>query len=124
MVKAFLVCSLLGLVGCTHGSSLRSRSAGDLHCPANDLKIYHLDDRSYRVIGCGQEVVYVSTCDGAAGTVGRSCTWLANENITQANARAAPAPNTTVPGCSFDTQCKGDRVCVDRQCVTPPAPQQ
>ena len=113
--NGFLCCLLLGLTSCTHGASLRSRSAGDLHCPAGDLQIYRLDDRSYRVIGCDQEVVYVSTCDAH-----RNCTWVVNENIVQARARSEQVPQASGTGCSFDAQCKGDRICVDRQCAAPP----
>ncbi|MEP7053389.1 MAG: hypothetical protein ABJB12_23700 [Pseudomonadota bacterium] len=116
--KAFLCCLLLGLTSCTHSASLRSRSAGDLHCRAEDLRIYHLDDRSYRVVGCGLEAVYVSTCDAH-----RNCTWVVNEAITPASARSASAPNATVVGCDSDAQCKGDRICVDRNCTAPPSPQ-
>lgn len=117
VMKASLVCLLFVLASCTHGSSLRSRSAGDLHCRAEDLRIYHLDDRSYRVIGCGLEAVYISTCDAH-----RNCTWVVNEAITPASASSASTPNATLPGCGSDAQCKGDRICVDRQCVAPSPP--
>ncbi len=35
----------------------------------------------------------------------------------------APAANapTAAEGCRFDTQCKGDRICVQGQCTDPPA---
>lgn len=49
--------------------------------------------------------------------------------VVVAATTAAPAPTpapvsalTATPatgGCEYDTQCKGDRVCVDRQCVDP-----
>ena len=32
----------------------------------------------------------------------------------------APAPAAAAGGCSFDTQCKGDRICVKGACVDPP----
>lgn len=31
-----------------------------------------------------------------------------------------PAAPAATAGCSFDTQCKGDRICVDGKCVSPP----
>jgi hypothetical protein len=40
---------------------------------------------------------------------------------------AAAAPATKHGGCEFDTQCKGDRICVDGECEAPaktPAPAQ
>lgn len=33
-----------------------------------------------------------------------------------------PAPPTTSGGCSSDMDCKGERVCENRQCITPRAP--
>jgi hypothetical protein len=37
-----------------------------------------------------------------------------------APARVAPAaPAAGQPGCQYDTQCKGERVCVSGQCVDP-----
>ncbi len=122
--KALLFAWVVVAIGCTmEGSSLRSRSAGDLHCPAADLRIYKLDERSFRVVGCSQEVVYFDTCD--IRTTGRTCTWVMNSSDDQARkgttelgAASAPAPGG---GCSFDNQCKGDRVCVQHQCVSPAA---
>jgi hypothetical protein len=35
---------------------------------------------------------------------------------------AEPAPAPAPQGCQYDTQCKGDRLCVEGQCVDPPAP--
>ena len=32
---------------------------------------------------------------------------------------AAEAPKSKPAGCEFDTQCKGDRVCIDGKCVSP-----
>lgn len=110
------VLGMLASVGCSQGPSLRARSAGDLHCPAESVKIFRLDDRAYRVVGCEQEAVYLSTCDAPVGSATRECTWVLDS-------RRNPVAKPTVavaPGCSFDTQCKGDRVCVNRECVAPP----
>jgi hypothetical protein len=41
-------------------------------------------------------------------------------DIAGARRPAAPAP-APASGCQFDTQCKGDRVCVKGECVAPPA---
>jgi hypothetical protein len=39
---------------------------------------------------------------------------------------SAPSPDSEKAkrrsGCEYDTQCKGDRICVDRRGVSPPAP--
>ena len=119
--RVFLV-GCLGLMACEANTpSLRARSAGDLHCPAEVLKIYQLDDRAYRVVGCEQEVVYISVCIGPRSAMNTDCTW--HVDSTRSNAAAKqPAKQATSDGCSFDTQCKGDRVCVNKQCVAPPTP--
>lgn len=119
--KLFLV-GCLGLAACAETPSLRARSAGDLHCPAESLKIYQLDERAYRVVGCEQEVVYISICDGPQSSLSRECTWAVDSTRSNAVAAKAPAKQAAADGCSFDTQCKGDRVCVNRQCVPSPPP--
>jgi hypothetical protein len=103
--------------GCSQGSSLRARSAGDMHCPAETLLIHRVDDRTYRVNGCEQEMVYISSCErpGATTAQDQDCTWVANTTSTDASAAARPG----ALGCSFDNQCKGDRICVNKACVAP-----
>jgi hypothetical protein len=87
-----------------------------MHCRQAYLKIYQLDDRSYRVVGCGQESVYVKTCAGR-GEADEDCTWILDskdsENPVPVRVVSAPA------GCSYDNQCKGDRICVKHQCIAP-----
>ena len=107
---AFL-CVVFGVSCVSHGPSLRSRSAGDMHCSAQQLLIYHLDERSYRVVVCGPEFVYVSSCEDPDAK-SDSCTWILNSH-------AEPASDAA-PGCSSDSQCKGDRICVHKECVAPP----
>lgn len=102
---------MLSLLNCTHGASLRQRSAGDMHCPADTLEIYKIDERSYRVVGCDQEHVYISTCTNAVDK--SNCTWVLNSH------RGEPKAEAATPGCSYDAQCKGDRVCVKHECVAP-----
>ena len=46
---------------------------------------------------------------------------------TSAVAAVAAAPAIRHGGCEFDTQCKGDRICVDGECEAPaetPSPAQ
>jgi hypothetical protein len=118
-----LAIGLLVVAACTEkGPSLRARSAGDLHCPAETLTIYKLDDRAYRVAGCQQEVVYISVCDAPEGYTNRRCTWAVDSTRNSAVAAKQPDEKASAAGCSFDTQCKGDRICVQKQCVAPPAP--
>jgi hypothetical protein len=85
-----------------------------MHCPAEELLIHRVDDRTYRVNGCEQEVVYISSCERPAES--QSCTWVANTTNTDFKAD----PSRAGSGCSFDNQCKGDRICVNKACVAPP----
>jgi hypothetical protein len=32
---------------------------------------------------------------------------------------SSPPPPPTIPGCTKDTDCKGDRICVDAACMSP-----
>jgi|SRR6188768_1853972 len=118
-IRVILV-GCLGLLACAESPSLRARSAGDMHCPAEELKIYQLDEMAYRVVGCEQEVVYVSVCDAPPGNMARSCTWVVDTKRNPPAGTKPPANSATSEGCSFDTQCKGDRLCVNKQCVNPP----
>jgi len=121
----------IAAVGCNlgHGGSLRARSAGDMNCPKSELSIYQLDDRSYRVEGCGQEAVYIESCE-RPNSMESECTWVLNstrdDGQQHTGSMADPAPRkatptaSAAPGCSYDTQCKGDRVCVKHECVAAP----
>jgi hypothetical protein len=112
------------MAGCAEEwPSLRARSAGDLHCAAETLKIYKLDERAYRVVGCRQDVVYISVCDRPSAYGERQCTWVVDTARRTPAAEAEKQPATGAPegGCSFDAQCKGDRICVQKQCVAPPS---
>jgi len=122
-MKAVWVFFLVGLAGCGYhsGPSLKARSAGDMHCAPEALRIYRLDQRSYRVVGCQQEAVYIAVCEypRAAFVEDRNCTWVmdvARKNASEPVAAPTPAP---AAGCSFDTQCKGDRICSQGQCASP-----
>jgi len=126
-VLLFLGCALLSCG--ERGSSLRARSAGDLHCAPKALKIYRVDDRTYRVIGCQQEAVYISSCDASAvNGMSRGCVWIENSTRHAASAGNQPSDGqavstpTSAAGCSFDAQCKGDRICVNHECAAPAEP--
>ncbi|HYP77417.1 MAG TPA: hypothetical protein VER12_15710 [Polyangiaceae bacterium] len=120
-----LLLGCLIMAGCADGApSLRARSAGDLQCAAEELKIYKLDERAYRVVGCEQDVVYISTCDAPEGSLTRKCTWLLDSARSASNSAPSkpPAKSGAETGCSFDAQCKGDRICVAKECVAPTTP--
>jgi len=122
--RVFLV-GCLGLMACAEGmdmSSLRTRSAADLQCPIEELKVYQLDGRAFYVTGCQQANTYISVCDAPEGYATRKCTWSLDSARSPTAAAEQPAKRATDAGCSFDTQCKGDRICVKKQCVAPPGP--
>ena len=110
-------------VGCGGSDlpSLRARSSSDLHCAAEAVKIYQLDERAYRVVGCEQEVVYIAICDVPVGYPERKCTWHVDSSRNATASTKQPESGASGKGCSFDTQCKGDRICVQGQCVAPTA---
>ena len=68
-------------------------------------------------------VVYSSpTMGGNAGTT--TSAMVMGEALRCAKGEDAPGPAKpidapTVAGCQYDTQCKGNRVCVDGKCVAP-----
>jgi len=117
--KRWFIIVGMGFVGCSHsGGSLRARSAGDTHCPEADLKIYRIDDRSYRVVGCGQESVYIEVCARAGGVKG-DCTWHLDAKDTGRPVSVQVVGEPASAGCSYDNQCKGERVCVNHECKAP-----
>src|SRR6478752_7047411 len=102
-LKLFLLGCLV-MAGCAEERpSLRARSAGDLHCASEELKIYKLDERAYRVVGCQQDVVYISTCDAPEGSLTRNCTWLLDSARSASNSAPSkpPAKSGAETGCSF-----------------------
>ena len=118
MKKRWLLLGAISLVQCARGGSLRARSAGDMNCSETELKIYQLDDRSYRVVGCGQQSVYIEVC-ARGGGVDRDCTWHLDSKDAQGPVPVQVVSAPAAVGCSYDNQCKGDRVCVQHQCVAP-----
>lgn len=118
MKKRWLLLGAISLVQCGSGSSLRARSAGDMHCSEEELKIYQLDDRSYRVVGCGQESVYIEVC-ARETSVNPDCTWHLDSKDAQGPVPVQVVSAPAAGGCSYDNQCKGDRICVKHQCVAP-----
>lgn len=51
----------LGLVACAPTSTPRIRVARDLGCSADETTIDRLDDRRWRVTGCGRTAIYLCT---------------------------------------------------------------
>jgi hypothetical protein len=86
-----------------------------MRCSEEELKIYKLDDRSYKVVGCGEESVYLEVCAGENG----DCTWHLDSKFAHGPVPVQVVGAPAAGGCSYDNQCKGDRICVKHQCVAP-----
>jgi hypothetical protein len=126
--------SIFGLVGCATISP-GAASSGAIGCAEKDIRISNddlgLSTRTWQAECSGKRYF----CSGTAGTPNHvSCT-LANDTpavatsteaaarvdalaATQPVAAAQPCPPVE-SGCAYDTQCKGERICRDHQCVDP-----
>lgn len=80
---------LVALVGCAGASKdqLLRRASFDLACDPKSLTVIELDRQTSGVMGCGQRVTYVESCDGPRENMTTSCTWVLNKGTTV----AAPA---------------------------------
>ncbi|MBX3225832.1 MAG: hypothetical protein KIT84_30355 [Labilithrix sp.] len=60
----WIACSLfvaLGLVACAPTSTPRIRVARDLGCTADETTTVRIDERRWRVSGCGRTAIYLCT---------------------------------------------------------------
>ena len=115
--------------GAGHGAAAAIASAvHDLPCPR--ASIVAIDDLTLE--GCGQRVTYRAVAQNIATppghqriTDGRRYMLVGRIPISGAVASATPPPSmppaSSAPGCLKDTDCKGDRVCVQGQCADPKA---
>lgn len=53
-------------------AQLGYRAVFDLGCPAGQLGLYHVDERTKVIVGCGRRLVYMEHCDSGAGN---TCSW-------------------------------------------------
>jgi hypothetical protein len=122
--------------------------AGCTSVLATDGRVFSSGDEAVRAsaahdLGCGPELVVVRDLEGESVVDG--CGWRATyryvspgphfgdkSNIVLVSrfpsgsggrapplAAPAPPPAGSAPGCSKDTDCKGDRVCAQGQCADP-----
>jgi hypothetical protein len=72
---------------------LEARSAFDLGCSYRELSLYHFDDRTKGVTGCGRRLTYVEDCRDLGTAV--SCSWVLNSppgGVDATSSRPAPPP--------------------------------
>ena len=119
-----LSASSLVLFGC---ASLESASSGQIGCAEQDITITEdemgIGTRTW-VARCHGRRFFCSAVEGTQV----SCKEAIDEPRTRQHGDrgelvrrpAAPPPAEPVEsGCQYDTQCKGDRICDDGECVTP-----
>lgn len=111
---SFAVCLLALLSGC---ASLAPLSAGQIGCADRDIviteSVSHLGSRTW-----------VATCKGRR----YRCTSSETRYDRDVSCREeggnslSVEPTVAAPGCSYDTQCKGERLCKKGTCVDPNEP--
>jgi hypothetical protein len=72
-----MLSSCVGQFSADRGA-LRRRASFDLSCPASQLRMVDLDEKTVGVSGCGDKAVYVSACDGQPGHFTTTCKWVQN----------------------------------------------
>jgi hypothetical protein len=107
-----LVAIAVAMTGC---ATLQHVSSGQTGCSPEEIAISNdqggWGTRTWTAECRGQVYQCSAHGGGSHSTAQVSCTPKPNA----ATAREAPAE----AGCSYDTQCKGDRVCVKGACVDP-----
>jgi len=67
------IAACAGAPGATQ-QQLQSRAVFDLGCAQHQLVVYHVDQRTKAVAGCGRRLVYVESCQRIRGK--DACTWM------------------------------------------------
>ena len=93
----------------------RDASVGPLGCPEDEVTI----SEHRNVIWVGQGMTWRASCRGKTFI----CSMAGAVATCSEEMGSAPATATPGGGCEYDTQCKGERVCVNRTCVDPTAAQ-
>lgn len=111
-IFAVAVCAALvsATGGCAHGrpaslQQLQHRATYDLGCPAQQLALQHIDERTKAVIGCGRAFVYLQRCEPIGDDT--ICSWeIDGGSPMMAGGTSAPSPTTST---STDDGVLGDR---------------
>src|SRR5688500_14583045 len=117
----------LACAGCV---SIKSASSGQIGCAEKDITIS--DDTSgwgsrTWTAECHGKKFFCSAVATGNNTEQVSCrAAVEGEKTTAQNDQGATAPVAAkappeADGCNFDTQCKGERICVKGECVEPAA---
>jgi hypothetical protein len=136
------VVGLLAVAALSGCGSLQSASSGQIGCAEDDIVISN-DERGFGtrtwVATCHGKRFFCSAVSGGE-SVQVSCKEATRDEGGEMRRGSEPrgemvrrpeqeAPRRSEPepgGCQYDTQCKGDRVCDDGECISPrtnaPAP--
>lgn len=116
MQRSILAALLFGLAAASCAAvttaQYRGASAGPIGCPEEEIEVS--DHRN--VVWAGQSATWRATCRGRTFI----CS-LAGAVATCKEEMSADGSAPASGGCAYDTQCKGDRICVERVCVDPTA---
>ena len=121
-----LYLGVLLLTGC---ASLPSKSSGQVGCHESEIQITNVSQgfssKTWTAV-CRGKVFYCTQVNGGQySTPQITCKEeLTNTAALPPGEHASEPQPTAGPdeaGCHFDTQCKGDRICVKGECVSPPA---
>lgn len=112
----------LSLGGCT---TLADVSAGEVGCAPSEIVISNenttFGGRTWSA-ECNGQLYHCSSHGGGEGSTAQISCAPAGGGGTPAAATTPPGGANAPAGCQYDTQCKGDRICKDGECVdTAPA---
>lgn len=122
MRTLFLALAASLSVGC---STLADVSSGQIGCSPEEIAVTEGNGgwgaRTWTA-ECKGVTYQCSAHGGGEGSTAQvSCTPLQG-STTPGSSNAAPPEAASAGGCEYDTQCKADRVCEARQCVSPAPP--
>lgn len=115
-----IVLSALTLSGCA--AELINVTSGEIGCPREEISVRdrHTGWQSGSwTAECRGRTYY---CSGTAGSIEcqpATADGIASESGALAQTSGADSAPQDAPGCVYDTQCKGDRVCAQGSCVAP-----
>lgn len=119
--------ALLALPGCVNkGEWARLNSVGHVGCGKNEIRATEVEVDGYSgasnwTAWCGRQAYYCQHwSEGAMTDTGQRGTVCTPRRATSGGSHAAAPAHAAAPsGCTRDTDCKGERVCEQGQCVAP-----
>ena len=118
-----------GVTSADFSDAVQASGAHDIPCPITQVTAHWVKEHEWVAEGCGERIDYVAKHKFA---VPWQITLASRAKIpgstapapTTATTAASPTPVTPTPanagGCSKDTDCKGERICINAMCVDPP----